>query len=277
MMESVWLFMINLGAVVLLMVIGWLISLKEDNVTLVDSLWGLGFILIAWLSLLFGGGNTLRGFLLTMLTTAWGLRLTVYLTRRNRGKGEDPRYASWRVKHGDRFRVVSFYKVFLIQALFMWVIALSLQYGIMAEAQVRLTGLDFAGLAVWGIGFGFETIGDRQLARFKSDPANQGKVMDRGLWAYTRHPNYFGEALIWWGIFFMVLSTPGAGWTVISPVVITVVLLKMTGVALTEKTILETRPHYRDYIERTSAFVPWFPKRRKNGSVDGSGRPEHSA
>ena len=263
MMETLWFFITNLGAVTVMMVVGWLVSLKTDNVTLVDSLWGMGFVLIAWLSLAIGEQTTPRGLLLAVLTTLWGLRLTIYLSWRNWGKGEDPRYASWRKEHGKRFRMVSLYQVFLIQALFMWVIAASLQYGILSAAPVRFTWLDVAGSVIWGIGFVFETVGDLQLARFKSDPANRGQVMDRGLWAYTRHPNYFGEMLVWWGVYLVVLSAPGGWWTVVSPVVITVVLLKMTGVALTEKTILEKRPQYRDYIERTSTFVPWFPKRSK--------------
>jgi len=268
MMDTIWLFLLNLGAVIFLMLIGWLISLKYDNVTVVDSFWGMGFVTIAWLSWIIGDGGTPRGMVLAVLTTVWGLRLTVYLSWRNWGKGEDPRYASWRQAHGRRFRMVSLYKVFLVQAFFLWVIALSLQYGILAPAPSRLTWLDAVGLLVWTAGIAFESIGDMQLARFKSDPANQGRVMDKGLWAYTRHPNYFGEALIWWGIYLMVLSTAAGWWTMISPVVITLVLVKMTGVALTEKTILKKRPQYRDYMERTSAFIPWFPKRRQNEALD---------
>jgi steroid 5-alpha reductase family enzyme len=245
----------------MMMVLGWLVSLKADNVTIVDSLWGMGFVLIAWLCLVLGDGGVLRGRLLVAITTIWGLRLTIYLTWRNWGKGEDPRYGAWRSRHGNRFRLVSLYKVFLVQALFMWVIALCLQYGILTAAPARLTWLDGVGLVVWAVGFFFETIGDWQLARFKSDPSNRGRVMDRGLWAYTRHPNYFGDVLVWWGIYLMVLSAPGAWWTLISPAVITLVLLKMTGVVLTEKTILATRPQYREYMRKTSAFVPWFPKR----------------
>lgn len=192
-----------------------------------------------------------------------GLRLTIYLSWRNWGKGEDPRYGAWRTEHGDRFRRVSLYKVFLVQALFMWMIALSLQYGIFAAAPLELTWLDGLGICIWIIGFGFETVGDYQLARFKSNPDNRGLVMDKGLWAYTRHPNYFGETLVWWGVYLMVLPTPGGGWTIISPLVITTVLLKMTGVVLTEKAILAKRPQYREYIERTNVFIPWFPKKRR--------------
>lgn len=267
---------LNLITVTIMMIAGWLVSLRYKNVTLVDSLWGLGFVVIAWLTFVLSDGYWLRSLLLAGLTAVWGLRLSVYLTRRNHGKGEDPRYAAWRRQYGDRFWIVSLFNVFLVQALFLWVIALATQFGQMSPVPARLTWLDGFGAFVWTIGFVFETVGDRQLARFKADPANRGRVMNRGLWAYTRHPNYFGEALIWWGIFLIVLATPGSLWTVISPVLMTITLLKITGIALTEKTILEKRPEYRDYIARTSAFVPWFPKRRKDACMDRScrsGRP----
>lgn len=254
-------YIINLMAVAAMMIVGWLVSLRQRNVTVVDSLWGTGFIVIAWGTYTMGDGYPARALLLAALTTIWGVRLTVYLHKRNHGKGEDPRYGSWRSEYGDRFWIVSLFNVFLVQALFMWIIALALQYGQMAPNPNRLTWLDGLGTAIWLTGFAFEAVGDYQLARFKSDPASKGKVMNRGLWAYTRHPNYFGEALIWWGIFIIVLSTPVSFWTIISPVLITVTLLKITGVTLTEKTILESKPQYRDYIRNTSAFFPWFPKK----------------
>jgi steroid 5-alpha reductase family enzyme len=116
------------------------------------------------------------------------------------------------------------------------------------------------GAAVWLTGFAFESIADRQLQRFKADPRSKGQVMDRGLWRYSRHPNYFGECLIWWGLFLIAFSVPGGVWTVISPIIITLVLLKMTGVPLTERTTMESRPGYRDYMRRTSTFIPWFPR-----------------
>ena len=251
----------NLTAVTGMMFVGWLLSLVYKNVTLVDSLWGLGFVLIAWISFGLSEGYMGRKILIGVLTTAWGLRLSAHLAWRNWGKGEDPRYGSWRRASGERFWIISLFKVFLLQALFLWVIALAIQYGQIPAQPAHFTGLDFAGLSIWLIGFGFESVSDWQLARFKADAANKGRVMDRGLWAYSRHPNYFGESLVWWGIFLIALSTPNSGWTVISPLVITAVLLKMTGIPLMEKTIVDTRPGYRDYIRRTPAFVPWFPKK----------------
>ncbi len=252
---------VNLVVVVLMMVVGWLISLRHRNVTIVDSLWGLGFVLVTWITFFNSQGYWGRSLLIAVLATLWGMRLTLYLSKRNWGAGEDPRYGKWREAAGDRFKVVSFYKVFLVQALFLWTISLVLQVGQIATQPDRLGWFEGLGLALWLIGFLFETIGDRQLARFKADSANKGRVMDKGLWAYTRHPNYFGECLVWWGFYVISLSTPYGWLTVISPIIITLVLLKMTGIPLTEKTIMETRPEYLRYIKRTSAFIPWFPKK----------------
>ena len=275
--NTISIYIINLAAVTVMMVIGWTISLVKRNVTVVDTLWGIGFVLIAWITFGLSDGYAYRKALLAVLVTIWGVRLSLYLNWRNHGKAEDPRYQAWRKNHGDKFWWVSLFNVFLIQAVFMWAIALAYQYGMMAPRPEVLTWLDGIGLLAWIIGFLFESIGDWQLARFKLRPENNGKVMDRGLWAYTRHPNYFGEALIWWGISLIVLSTPGSLWTLISPILITVVLLKMTGVALTERTILETRPAYRDYIKRTSTFFPWPPKRSKDECTHESCRTGHPA
>jgi steroid 5-alpha reductase family enzyme len=250
-----------LVALIVLMFIGWLISLIYRNVTIVDSLWGLGFVLVAWITFSFDKGYVLRSGLIAVLTTLWGLRLTAHLSWRNWGAGEDPRYGSWRKAAGDRFWLVSLLKVFLLQAVFLWVISLAVQIGQISPAPDYMTWLDLLGLVIWTLGFAFETASDLQLARFKSDPDNAGKVMSKGLWAYSRHPNYFGESLVWWGIFLIALATPSSWWTVISPLVITVVLLKMTGIPLTEKSIADKRPGYTDYIKQTNAFIPWFPRK----------------
>jgi steroid 5-alpha reductase family enzyme len=249
----------NLGAVAALMIAGWIVSLIYRNVTIVDSLWGAGFVLIAWLTFGMSDGYWGRSLLIALLVTLWGLRLSGYLSWRNWGKGEDPRYGGWRKQAGDRFWLVSLFKVFILQALFLWVISIVLQIGQLAAKPDTLTWRDGLGIFVWAAGFMFESVGDWQLARFKSDPVNQGRVMDRGLWAYTRHPNYFGEFLVWWGIYLITLATPHSWWTILSPIAVTAVLLKMTGIPLTEKGLLENRPAYREYIKRTSAFVPWPP------------------
>jgi steroid 5-alpha reductase family enzyme len=249
----------NLAAVAAMMVAGWLISLVYKNVTIVDSLWGLGFVLIAWLTFFMSDGYGGRKLLIAGLVTLWGLRLSLYLSWRNWGKGEDPRYGGWRQKSGDRFWLVSLFKVFILQTLFLWVISLANQIGQLAATPAKLTWMDGLGIIMWAVGFMFESLGDWQLAKFKSDPANKGRVMDRGLWAYTRHPNYFGEFLVWWGFFLITLSTPKSWWTILSPIIVSAVLLKMTGIPLTEKALVENRPGYSDYIKRTSAFVPWLP------------------
>jgi steroid 5-alpha reductase family enzyme len=254
-------YLINLLAVACMMVIGWGFSVRQQNVTIVDSLWGLGFVLIAWLTVFQLDGIGMRALLITVLTTLWGSRLALYLTMRNHGKGEDPRYAQWRRASGEHFWITSLFKVFLLQAIFLWAISLVIQAGQAGPLSARLGWLDLIGTLIWLTGFVFEAAGDWQLARFKANPANRGQVMDQGLWRYTRHPNYFGESLIWWGLFVIALSHPANWWTVVSPVIITAVLLKMTGIPLTEKLLLEKRPGYRDYIKNTSAFFPWVPKK----------------
>lgn len=259
MQEAITILCWNLVGITAMMMIGWLISLYYGNVTIVDSLWGLGFVLIAWITFIMSDGYWGRKMVIAILVTLWGVRLSAYLSWRNWGKGEDPRYGSWREKSGDRFWLVSLFKVFVLQALFLWLVSISLQMGQLWPTPDRITWLDGLGIAVWTIGFIFESVGDWQLARFRAKPTSKGRVMDRGLWAYTRHPNYFGEFLVWWGIFLVTLSTPNSWWTIISPVIISAVLLKMTGIPLTEKTLIENRPEYVDYIKRTSAFVPWLP------------------
>ncbi|MGQ9921210.1 MAG: DUF1295 domain-containing protein, partial [Desulfobacca sp.] len=176
--------------------------------------------------------------------------------------GEDRRYQAWRAKRGESFWWVSFFNIFLLQALLLWLISLSIQMGQAAPMPAYLTGWDLVGSLVWTVGFIFEAVADWQLVHFKANPANRGKVMNRGLWRYSRHPNYFGEAIMWWGIFLITAATPYGWWTIISPVVITFLLLKVSGVVLLEKDIGERRPAYREYQETTSAFIPWPPRRR---------------
>jgi len=250
----------NLAALFILMTLGWLVSLPARNVTVVDSLWGIGFVLTAWMTFALADGYAGRRWLVAVLTSVWGVRLCAYLSYRNWGRGEDPRYGKWREASGSGFWIVSLFKVFWLQALFLWVIALVVQIPQMAPRPASFTKWDGLGAAVWLIGFAFESVADWQLHRFKADPRNKGQVMDRGLWRYSRHPNYFGECLVWWGMFFTAMAVDGGGWTVVSPVIITLVLLKMTGVPLTERTTMESRPGYRDYMRRTSTFIPWFPR-----------------
>ena len=260
-MDVFLIFLVNLVAVSVFMAAGWALSLPLRNAAIADSLWGLGFVLIAWLTFFQADGFFPRRLLLCIMATCWGLRLFIHIVSRSRGQGEDPRYAAWRAQYGERFALVSLYRVFLVQALFLWVIAIGLQYGQIAETPARLTWFDAAGFLIWLAGFVIESVSDFQLRRFLADPANKGRIMDRGLWRYSRHPNYFGEALVWWGIFVMVLALPLGFLTIVSPVVITYTLLRLTGVTLMEQTEFSDNPDYQAYIRRTSAFVPWFPKK----------------
>jgi len=239
----------------------WLVSLRLRDVSIVDIYWGPGFAQIAIITAALAGGYPWRKLTLTLLTVLWGLRLGLYLFWRNAGHGEDYRYQAMRRHHGARFPPVSLATVFGLQGALMWAVSLPVQFGQLSADPTRLTWLDAAGLALWAVGITCEAVGDWQLARFKADPANAGAVMDRGLWRYTRHPNYFGDACVWWGLW-LIAAAGGAWWTVLSPALMTFLLMKVSGVAMLERTIGKRRPGYAEYIARTSAFVPWFPKSR---------------
>lgn len=243
-----------------LMVILWLVSLALRNSSIVDSFWGTGFVIANWLAfILTPDGDPARKWLIGVLVTLWGLRLSLYILWRNWGKPEDFRYQKWRKESGSIWWWKSLFQVFLLQGLLMWFICAPLLAAHAGDAAHSLTGLDLLGAMLWLIGFYFEAAGDLQLTRFKSDPRNKGRVMQTGVWRYTRHPNYFGDAAQWWGFYLIALSA-GGWWTIFSPLLMTLLLLRVSGVALLEKT-LERRPGYREYAERTSAFVPWPPRR----------------
>lgn len=253
---------LNLAVLLGAMFCLWLLSLILEDASIADVFWGLGFVLIAWITFFQTDGYLLRKVLITALVSIWGLRLAIYIGLRKIGKGEDRRYKAWRDQHGKKFWWVSLFTVFGLQGILLWVISLTVQVGQMSPVPARLSWLDLLGLLFWIVGFFFEAVGDYQLARFKAKPENRGKVMDQGLWGYTRHPNYFGESLMWWGIFLIASATPGSLWAIISPLTITFLLLKVSGVTLLEKTIVEKRPDYRAYKQNTSAFLPWFPKKK---------------
>jgi steroid 5-alpha reductase family enzyme len=189
------------------------------------------------------------------------LRLSLYILWRNWGKPEDFRYQKWRQEAGGRWWWQSFFQVFLLQGLLLWIISTPLLAAQTSLTPERLTFLDILGVALWAIGFFFEAAGDLQLARFKANAANKGKVMDRGVWRYTRHPNYFGDAAQWWG-YFLIATAAGGWWTILSPILMTTLLMRVSGATLLEKT-METRPGYKEYAESTSAFIPWFPRRKR--------------
>jgi len=250
------------GAIAALMLAAWLASLALRDASIVDIVWGLGFIVAAWVSFAVADGSDARRLLVVTLVTLWGLRLAIHLARRNIGKGEDHRYQAMRRRHGSRFPLVSLYLVFGLQGLLMWIVSLPVQAAQVPDSPSGLVALDFAGIALWCLGMFFETVGDLQLARFKSDPANGEKVMDRGLWRYSRHPNYFGDFCVWWGLYLIALATGDAWWSVAGPLVMSVLLLRVSGVTLLERHLKRARPGYEDYARRTSEFFPRPPRTR---------------
>jgi steroid 5-alpha reductase family enzyme len=249
------------AAVIALFVVAWAVSVPLRNASIVDVVWGLSFCVIAWTARVVADGYAPRQNLLVGLVTLWGMRLAAYLFWRNTGKGEDFRYAAMRRRAGPSFTRRSLVTVFLLQAAMAWTVSLPIQVGQAAGSPRSLGWLSALGVAVWLVGVAMESIGDGQLARFKADPQNAGKVMDRGLWRYTRHPNYFGDFCVWWGIFLVAAEARPAWITVVGPLVMSTLLLRVSGVALLERTIGKRRPEYARYIERTSAFFPRRPRR----------------
>jgi steroid 5-alpha reductase family enzyme len=247
-------------AIVILMVSTWLLSVKLKDASIVDIVWGLGFVVVAWTVRLVADGNSGRGWLLTILTTVWGLRLATYLLWRNHGKGEDYRYRAMRKHYGKRFAMVSLVTVFGLQGTLMWIVSLPVQLG-----QVRSTPslgvVGIIGAVVWAIGLAFESIGDAQLVRFKADSANAGKVMDKGLWRYTRHPNYFGDACVWWGLAIVAAETRLGLFGLIGAATMTLFLRRVSGVTLLERSLVKRRAGYTEYVARTSPFVPRPPRK----------------
>jgi steroid 5-alpha reductase family enzyme len=247
--------------IMIMMTLLWVVSVIIKNVSIVDLFWGLGFILSGVFYFLKTGGNEPRKIILIILVTLWALRLSVYLAWRNIGKGEDFRYKQFREKYGaKRYWWISFFQTFLLQGILMWLISAPLLGAQIPQQNNSLRVLDYAGIVLWIIGFCFESIGDLQLARFKKDPANKGKVLDKGLWRYTRHPNYFGDSVVWWGYGFLCLAA-GSYLPVLGSILMTALIIKVSGVALLEKSLKELKPEYKEYIENTSAFLPWFPKK----------------
>ena len=241
------------------MVVLWAVSVRLRDASIVDPFWGPGFAAVAWTSVAVAGPSP-RGLLLAALASAWGLRLGVYLARRRRGHGEDRRYAAMRAAHGERFWWVSLFTVFLLQAALLWVVSLPLQAGAALGGETPLGPWEGLGSAVFAVGLAFEAVGDAQLSRFLADPKSRGQVMDRGLWRWTRHPNYFGDFLVWWGLGLASLGA-GAWWTLAGPAVMSLLLRRVSGVTLLEATIADRRPGYAAYAARTSAFFPWPPSR----------------
>lgn len=249
----------------------WGVSIAIEDASIADPFWGVGFVVIVAVCYFRSSAASLHSNLVLLLTVIWGLRLGVYLTWRklrhgaeanSDGSAEDRRYTAMRNHHGQRFWWVSFFTVFLFQAFLMVVVSLPVQVAIHhggVRGNGELRWIDFAGVVLWCVGMFFETVGDFQLARFKANPDNVGRVLDTGLWRYTRHPNYFGDFCVWWGLFLIAVS-PALWWTAIGPLTISFLLLKVSGVTMLEKTITQRRPKYAEYIRQTNAFFPGTPR-----------------
>jgi steroid 5-alpha reductase family enzyme len=249
----------NALLVAALMLATWLVSLARRNASIVDIVWGPGFAAIALATSQLAHGAPARRALVTTLAALWGLRLGVYLFWRNHGRPEDFRYQAMRRRWGARFPLVSLATVFTLQGVLMFLVSLPLQIAQLSAEPGALGPCDALGAGLWLVGMGFESAGDWQLARFRADPANAGRVLDSGLWRYTRHPNYFGDCVVWWGLFALALAVPGGIYTVVSPVVMTILLRRVSGVSLLERSLAKRKPGYAAYMARTRAFVPGPP------------------
>lgn len=248
-----------------LMTITWIISITRKDASVVDIVWGLGFVLVGWVIYLrFADGEPWASILLGMVTI-WGLRLAIHIGRRNLKKGEDYRYKSMRDKRPETFVRDSLFKVFYFQGLLMTLVSLPLQFGISRPPDPGVVPI--VGLALYLTGLFFEAGSDWQLTRFKADPTNRGKVMDQGLWRYTRHPNYFGDFCVWWGIYVVSLAA-GLWWTIAGPLVMSALLMKYSGAGLLEKTIGRRRPGYEEYVARTNGFFPGPQKTAEAAKVN---------
>ena len=239
----------------------FVVALRLHRHAVVDVTWGLGFVAVAVVAFLLSepDGQWVRRTLVLVLTAAWGLRLAVHIGRRSRGRGEDPRYLELMARAPGNPHLFAFRKVYLTQGVVMWFVSLPVQ---VAAFQPSAPGpVAWAGVLVWSVGFAFESVGDVQLTRFRDDPASRGQVLDTGLWRYTRHPNYFGDACVWWGLSLVAFDAWPGVLTVLSPLLMTWLLAKGTGKPLLEKDMGSRRPGYADYVRRTSGFVPLPPRR----------------
>ncbi len=257
-----------------LMLASWSVSLLRRDASIVDIVWGLGFVVVAWAAKFVTGASGAGNWLLLMMVTVWGLRLAGYLAKRNLGNGEDFRYRAMRRKHGERFAIVSLYSVFGLQGALMFVVSLPVTLG-QRDTNAGAGFVVLLGFIVWAIGAYFEVVGDAQLARFKRDPRNTDQIMDQGLWGLTRHPNYFGDCLVWWGLA-IVGAAQGAGpWAFLGAVVMTELLVRVSGAALLDRLLAKRKPGYAEYMERTSGFIP-MPRQSGQARTPRRGQPVRS-
>lgn len=235
----------------------WLLSLWQRDASIVDMFWGAGFVVVVWFAQVIQRAPSGVEWLLPVLVTLWGGRLTLHLTARNFGEPEDFRYVEMRDKWGSAFPIVSLFTVYILQGAVMWVVSLPLQ--VTPSGKPLVVPL-VAGCLLWAVGLFFETVGDLQLTTFRSQAGNQGQVLDTGLWRYTRHPNYFGDTLVWWGLYLVSAGLTHQWWTWIGPAIMTIFLLRISGVSLLERSLTKSKPEYAAYQARTSAFFPLPPR-----------------
>ena len=240
----------------------WIWSVFIKNVSIIDVFWGFGFVIVNVFYAFMYGDLTPRKLLVLALVGIWGLRLSIYLAIRNSGKGEDFRYQEFRKNYGPkRYWWFSYFQTFLLQAVLIMIISIPLFAINTSSSSGDLTGLDYLGILVWCIGFIFESVGDYQLMRFKQNPNNKGKVLDSGLWKYSRHPNYFGDSAVWWSYALFCIAS-GSYWQIIGSIIMTLLIIHISGVSLLEKSLKESKSMYKDYIIKTSSFFPWFSKNK---------------
>jgi steroid 5-alpha reductase family enzyme len=244
-----------------IMTLLWITSIFMKNVSIVDQFWGLGFVITNLFYFFNTEGTNIRKLLIIVLVTTWGLRLTLHIAFRNFGKGEDFRYQQFREHYGPKnYWWISFFQTFLLQGVLMWLISAPL-LGAQFYAERPFPGVfDIIGFIFWCLGIVFESVGDFQLSSFRKDLSKKGKLLDTGLWKYTRHPNYFGDASVWWGYGFISLAA-GSYIPVLGSLLMIYMIVKVSGVALLEKSLIQNKPGYAEYARRTSAFIPWFPKK----------------
>ena len=249
-----------MGSLCLVLIALWAVSVKVRDSSLIDLYWGPAFAQVAGVTAALGPAIGPRAWLLLVLTSIWGIRLGAYLAWRNLGHGEDARYTAMRARHGEAWAWRSLFLVFFLQGALVLIVSLPTRLALQAASSAELGPLDLLGAALWSTGLFFEAVGDSQLARFKADPASKGQVMDRGQWRYTRHPNYFGDFCIAWGLFAIALAGGAPAWTAIGPAVMSFLLVRVSGVRLLESTIGARRPGYAAYVARTNAFFPGPPR-----------------
>lgn len=252
------------GIIMIMMTVLWIISIIIKNASIVDIFWGMGFVFASTYYFFNAEGNEIRKTIVFLLSVIWGLRLSIYLFIRNKGKAEDFRYQQFRKDYGaKRYWWFSFFQVFLLQGSIAAIVSAPLLGGMYYNSELNV--LDFIGISIWLIGFSFEAGGDYQLAKFKRNPVNKGKLLTKGFWKYTRHPNYFGDCAVWWG-FGLISIASGSYIPFLGSIFMTFIILRVSGVSMLERTLKNVKPGYEEYMKTTNSFLPWFPKKVK---IDG--------